>query len=162
VSKIIIIIMGVSGCGKTTLGKALAGFLDYFFLEGDAFHSKENIEKMKRGTPLNDYDRIPWLVDLNKEILESEKTGVVVACSALKERYRSDLSKGIISENILWVYLHSDLNTLKKRLEKRTHFMPASLLESQLEILEVPGNAIHLEAALTTKEQINQLQPYLR
>jgi carbohydrate kinase (thermoresistant glucokinase family) len=161
VSKIIII-MGVSGCGKTTLGKALSDFLEYFFLEGDAFHSKENIEKMKRGTPLNDYDRIPWLVDLNKEILESEKTGVVVACSALKERYRSDLSKGIISENILWVYLHSDLNTLRKRLEKRAHFMPASLLESQLEILEVPGNAIHLEAALTTKEQINQLQPYLR
>ena len=154
--------MGVSGCGKTTLGKALADFLEYFFLEGDAFHSKENIEKMKRGTPLNDYDRIPWLVDLNKEILESEKTGVVVACSALKKRYRSDLSKGINSENILWVYLHSDLNTLKKRLEKRAHFMPASLLESQLEILEVPGNAIHLEAALTTKEQINQLQPYLR
>ena len=158
----IIIIMGVSGCGKTTLGKALADFLEYFFLEGDAFHSKENIEKMKRGTPLNDYDRIPWLVELNKEILASEKNGVVVACSALKERYRSDLSKGIISENILWVYLHSDLNTLKKRLEKRAHFMPASLLESQLEILEVPGNAIHLEAALTTKEQINQLQPYLR
>ena len=154
--------MGVSGCGKTTLGKALADFLEYFFLEGDAFHSKENIEKMKRGTPLNDYDRIPWLVNLNKEILESAKTGVVVACSALKERYRSDLSKGIISENILWVYLHSDLNTLKKRLEKRAHFMPASLLESQLEILEVPGNAIHLEAALTTKEQINQIQPYLR
>ena len=154
--------MGVSGCGKTTLGKALADFLEYFFLEGDAFHSKENIEKMKRGAPLNDYDRIPWLVNLNKEILESAKTGVVVACSALKERYRSDLSKGIISENILWVYLHSDLNTLKKRLEKRAHFMPASLLESQLEILEVPGNAIHLEAALTTKEQINQLQPYLR
>ena len=158
----IIIVMGVSGCGKTTLGKALADFLEYFFLEGDAFHSKENIEKMKRGTPLNDYDRIPWLVNLNKEILESAKTGVVVACSALKERYRSDLSKGIISENILWVYLHSDLNTLKKRLEKRAHFMPASLLESQLEILEVPGNAIHLEAALNTKEQINQLQPYLR
>ena len=154
--------MGVSGCGKTTLGKALADFLEHFFLEGDAFHSKENIEKMKRGTPLNDYDRIPWLVELNKEILASEKNGVVVACSALKERYRSDLSKGIISENILWVYLHSDLNTLKKRLEKREHFMPASLLESQLEILEVPGNAIHLEAALTTKEQINQLQPYLR
>ena len=154
--------MGVSGCGKTTLGKALADFLEYFFLEGDAFHSKENIEKMKRGTPLNDYDRIPWLVNLNKEILESEKTGIVVACSALKERYRSDLSKGIISENILWVYLHSDLNTLKKRLEKRAHFMPVSLLESQLEILEVPGNAIHLEAAQTTKEQINQLKPYLR
>jgi carbohydrate kinase (thermoresistant glucokinase family) len=161
VSKIIII-MGVSGCGKTTLGKALADFLEHFFLEGDAFHSKENIEKMKRGTPLNDYDRIPWLVELNKEILASEKNGVVVACSALKERYRSDLSKGIISEKILWVYLHSDLNTLKKRLEKRAHFMPASLLESQLEILEVPGNAIHLEAALTTKEQINQLKPYLK
>ena len=154
--------MGVSGCGKTTLGKALADFLEHFFLEGDAFHSKENIEKMKRGTPLNDYDRIPWLKELNKEILESGKNGVVVACSALKERYRSDLSKGIISKKILWIYLHSDLNTLKKRLEKRTHFMPVSLLESQLEILEVPGNAIHLEAALTTKEQINQLQPYLR
>jgi gluconokinase len=161
VSKIIIV-MGVSGCGKTTLGKALADFLEHSFLEGDAFHSKENIEKMKRGTPLNDYDRIPWLKELNKEILESGKTGVVVACSALKERYRSDLSKGIISKKILWIYLHSDLNTLKKRLEKRTHFMPVSLLESQLEILEVPNNAIHLEAELTTKEQINQLQPYLR
>ena len=150
--------MGVSGCGKTTLGKALANFLEHFFLEGDAFHSKENIEKMKRGTPLNDYDRIPWLKELNKEILESGKTGVVVACSALKERYRSDLSKGIISEKILWVYLYSDLNTLKKRLNKRAHFMPASLIESQLEILEVPSNAIYLEASLTTKEQINQLQ----
>ena len=154
--------MGVSGCGKTTLGKALADFLEHSFLEGDVFHSKENIEKMKRGTPLNDYDRIPWLVRLNKEILASGKTGVVVACSALKERYRSDLSKGIILEKILWVYLYSDLNTLKKRLEKRAHFMPVSLLESQLEILEVPGNAIHLEAAQTTKEQINQLKPYLR
>ena len=154
--------MGVSGCGKTTLGKALADFLKHSFLEGDAFHSKENIEKMERGTPLNDHDRIPWLVKLNKEILASEKTGVVVACSALKEKYRSSLSKGIILEKILWVYLYSDLNTLKKRLEKRTHFMPASLLESQLEILEVPHKAVHLEAALTTKKQINQLQPYLR
>ena len=158
----IIIIMGVSGCGKTTLGKALADFLKHSFLEGDAFHSKENIEKMERGTPLNDHDRIPWLVKLNKEILASEKTGVVVACSALKEKYRSSLSKGIILEKILWVYLYSDLNTLKKRLEKRAHFMPASLLESQLEILEVPHKAVHLEAALTTKKQINQLQPYLR
>ena len=154
--------MGVSGCGKTTLGKALADFLKHSFLEGDAFHSKENIEKMERGTPLNDHDRIPWLVKLNKEILASEKTGVVVACSALKEKYRSSLSKGIMLEKILWVYLYSDLNTLKKRLKKRTHFMPASLLESQLEILEVPHKAVHLEAALTTKKQINQLQPYLR
>ena len=154
--------MGVSGCGKTTLGKALADFLKHSFLEGDAFHSKENIEKMKRGTPLNDHDRIPWLVKLNKEILASGKTGVVVACSALKEKYRSSLSKGIMLEKILWVYLYSDLNTLKKRLKKRTHFMPASLLESQLEILEVPHKAVHLEAALTTKKQINQLQPYLR
>lgn len=154
--------MGVSGCGKTTLGKALADFLKHSFLEGDAFHSKENIEKMKRGSPLNDHDRIPWLVKLNKEILASGKTGVVVACSALKEKYRSSLSKGIMLEKILWVYLYSDLNTLKKRLEKRAHFMPASLLESQLEILEVPHKAVHLEAALTTKKQINQLQPYLR
>ena len=123
---------------------------------------EENIEKMKRGTPLNDHDRIPWLVKLNKEILASGKTGVVVACSALKEKYRSSLSKGIMLEKILWVYLYSDLNTLKKRLKKRTHFMPASLLESQLEILEVPHKAVHLEAALTTKKQINQLQPYLR
>ena len=154
--------MGVSGCGKTTLGKALADFLKHSFLEGDAFHSKKNIEKMERGTPLNDHDRIPWLVKLNKEILASGKTGVVVACSALKEKYRSSLSKGIMLEKILWVYLYSDLNTLKKRLEKRAHFMPASLLESQLEILEVPHKAVHLEAALTTKKQINQLQPYLR
>ncbi|MFQ3340391.1 MAG: carbohydrate kinase (thermoresistant glucokinase family) [Flavobacteriaceae bacterium] len=153
--------MGVSGCGKTTLGKALATFLERPFIEGDAFHSKANVKKMKRGIPLNDEDRVPWLLNLNKKILSLKNTDAVIACSALKQSYRSLLSQKINSEKMIWVYLYSDFDTLKKRMEKREHFMPASLLESQLEALEVPDEAIHIDATLITKKQINQIQPYL-
>ena len=117
--------MGVSGCGKTSVGKMLAGHLGVPFIEGDSFHPEENIKKMSGGTPLTDDDRVPW--------------GCVLACSALKASYRKILSDGFDNSTLRWIYLQGDFEVLKERLENRKgHFMPARLLKSQCDTLEVP------------------------
>jgi carbohydrate kinase (thermoresistant glucokinase family) len=153
--------MGVSGSGKTTLGKKLAAFLDLPFIEGDQFHATENIEKMKSGIPLNDQDRVPWLADLNEALIREKNTGVVLACSALKQKYRDLLSQNIPSNQLLWVYLACDTQTLQERMQNRNHFMPTSLLKSQLETLEVPKDALHLDAKDELKILINQIKTCL-
>ena len=153
--------MGVSGCGKTTLGKALATSLGLPFLEGDAFHSIANIDKMKSRIPLNDRDRAPWLLELNKQLIKTKDRGAVLACSALKESYRDILSKNIATDELLWVYLDCSLETLKHRLENRSHFMPLSLLESQLDTLEIPEKRIHLDATSELNELIQQIKSNL-
>jgi len=153
--------MGVSGCGKTTLGKALATSLGLPFLEGDAFHSIANIDKMKSRIPLNDRDRTPWLLELNKQLIKTKDRGAVLACSALKESYRDILSKNIATDELLWVYLDCSLETLKHRLENRSHFMPLSLLESQLDTLEIPEKRIHLDATSELNELIQQIKSNL-
>jgi gluconokinase len=137
----IIVIMGVTGCGKSTIGKLLAQKLSLPFIEADEFHSKENIAKMSSGTPLNDEDRYPWLQSLSQQLQSHEKTGAILACSALKESYREILQKDL-NEKIIWIYLEGNETILQKRLESRTgHFMPGTLLKSQLEVLEKPGDA---------------------
>ena len=153
--------MGVSGCGKTTLGKALATSLGLPFLEGDAFQSIANIDKMKSRIPLNDRDRTPWLLELNKQLIKTKDRGAVLACSALKESYRDILSKNIATDGLLWVYLDCSLETLKHRLENRSHFMPLSLLESQLDTLEIPEKRIHLDATSELNELIQQIKSNL-
>ncbi len=153
--------MGVSGCGKTTLGKALATSLGLPFLEGDAFHSIANIDKMKSRIPLNDRDRTPWLLELNKQLIKTKDRGAVLACSALKESYRDILSKNIATDGLLWVYLDCSLETLKHRLENRSHFMPLSLLESQLDTLEIPEKGLHLDATSKLNELIQQIKSNL-
>jgi len=153
--------MGVSGSGKTTLGEKLSRLLGISFVEGDQFHSPMNIKKMKDGIPLDDEDRAPWLHDLNKKLIQEKKTGVVLACSALKQSYRDILSRNIHSDQLLWVYLACDLKTLKKRMENRIHFMPISLLESQLETLEVPVEGIHLDANTELNDLVNQIKSHL-
>ena len=153
--------MGVSGCGKTTLGKKLAAFLDLPFIEGDQFHAAENIEKMKSGIPLNDQDRVPWLTDLNEALIRKKNTGVVLACSALKQKHRDLLSQNIPSNQLLWVYLACDIKTLQERMQNRNHFMPTSLLVSQLETLEVPKDALHLDAKYEIKKLITQIKNHL-
>lgn len=153
--------MGVSGCGKTTLGKALATSLGLPFLEGDAFHSIANIDKMKSRIPLNDRDRAPWLLELNKQLIKTKDRGAVLACSALKESYRDILSKNIATDGLLWVYLYCSLETLKHRLENRSHFMPLSLLESQLDTLEIPEKGLHLDATSKLNELIQQIKSNL-
>jgi len=138
----IVVIMGVTACGKSTVGKLLAKQLSLPFIEGDDFHPPGNILKMSTGTPLTDEDRYPWLESLSKELnIQEQKGGAVLACSALKESYREILQRPL-QEKITWVYLEGSETTLRERLRSRNgHFMPEELLHSQLITLEIPSYA---------------------
>ena len=159
--KNIIILIGVSGSGKSTLGKALSEKIGKLFIDGDDFHSLDNIEKMKKSIPLNDEDRKPWLIKLSKKIFESRNNGVILACSALKEKYRELLVRFVPKKKILWVVLDCEIEELKKRMQIRRHFMPVDLLESQIKIFEKPKNAFYLISSLTIEEQIKKIQSEL-
>lgn len=144
----IIGVMGVSGSGKTTIGRILADAIHCSLLEGDSLHSKENIEKMSHGIPLTDSDRAPWLAAIRDRILEYFKSGrtLVVVCSALKEQYRQFLSEGV---PIIWVYLKGSAELIRSRMKERPgHFMKADMLPSQFEALEEPSDAITVDVSL--------------
>ncbi|MBY5551542.1 gluconokinase [Rhizobium leguminosarum] len=135
-----IIVMGVSGCGKSSVGEKLAEALHLAFIEGDALHPAANVEKMSKGIPLTDEDRMPWLDRIGEEIKASlEKSeGIIVSCSALKRLYRDRL-RAAAGGNLFFVYLEGSRALLMKRMgERKGHFMPVSLLDSQLATLEVP------------------------
>uniref|UniRef100_A0A1I7ZPW4 Gluconokinase n=1 Tax=Steinernema glaseri TaxID=37863 RepID=A0A1I7ZPW4_9BILA len=130
-----VIVMGVSGCGKTTVGEQLARKLGFKFCDADDFHSDENKEKMARGIPLTDEDRLPWLQTLSQLPLRHEK--LVLACSALKQKYRSVLVQNARSQS--FVFLDVPESELRRRLSSRQgHYMKANMLESQLATLERP------------------------
>jgi carbohydrate kinase (thermoresistant glucokinase family) len=137
----IIIVMGVSSSGKSTVGAALANRIGGQFLDGDGYHPPANVEKMRAGIPLTDADRWPWLERLTlalKEAADGDGTAIG-ACSALRRVYR-DYMTTIAGEPILFVYLEGDIATIRSRMEKRHHeYMPASLLESQFATLEEPA-----------------------
>lgn len=139
---LIAILMGVSGSGKTTVGRLLAADLGWQFYDADDFHSPENIRKMSSGQPLTDADRSAWLdsiADLIASNLEKREPAVI-ACSALKASYRDRLD---LSDQVRFVYLKGDPDIIRRRLEKRSdHFMSAALLSSQFETLEEPENAL--------------------
>jgi gluconokinase len=140
----IVLVMGVSGSGKTTIGERLAANLRARFLDADDFHPAENVAKMAAGTPLTDEDRAPWLARLN-ETLRGE-TNAVLACSALKEKYRKTLREGLRDFRI--VHLKGNYDFIHARLAARKHrYMPASLLQSQFAALEAPGDAIEVNVA---------------
>jgi gluconokinase len=140
----IVVVMGVSGVGKSTIGELLASRLRCRFLDADQFHPAANVEKMAAGTPLTDEDRWPWLQNLNAR-LQQEKQAVL-ACSALREAYRQALSKGI--PDCRFVHLRGDIELIRARLGQRQHrYMPASLLESQFAALEPPQDAIAVDVA---------------
>lgn len=135
-----IVVMGVSGSGKTSVAEAIAGRLGVSFVEGDALHPASNIEKMSQGVPLTDEDRMPWLDIIGAEIAAAvtRGEGIVVSCSALKRLYRDRLRKAS-GGDLAFVYLEGSKELLTQRMgERKGHFMPASLLESQLQTLEVP------------------------
>ena len=137
----ILVIMGVSGSGKTTIATRLAEKLDWKYRDGDEFHPAANVEKMKNGVPLTDEDRWPWLeaiaAFIDEELKRGEKT--IVTCSALKRGYRDILMDA--RKGVRLVYLKGDEALLAERLKKRHgHFMPSSLLQSQFDALEEPGS----------------------
>jgi gluconokinase len=143
----IYILMGVSGCGKSTVGKLLAEKACCKFYDGDDFHRSSNIAKMKSGTPLTDEDRRPWLDSLRELIdgLVARGEGGVIACSALKKSYRDILGKGL--PVVRFVYLKGDYELFKERLtDRKGHFMKTGLLQSQFDTLEEPHPS---EGALT-------------
>ena len=149
------LIMGVAGSGKTTIAQKLTEEINAFLIEADDYHSKNNIKKMSSGIPLNDEDRYDWLIKIREEIIKRQKTqNLVVTCSALKEKYRSILNV----KNYYLVYLKINKETARKRINnRRDHFMPDSLVESQFSILEEPKKAITLDQSLNPEQMVNQL-----
>lgn len=147
------IIMGISGCGKTTIGGMLAKMLAINFYDADDFHLQNNINKMKNFVPLDDEDRSPWLLDLAEHIAQwNRDEGAVLACSALKEKYRQILSWDG-KEIVVFIYLEGDKDIILERMKKRKeHFIPLGLLESQFNALEVPLNAITVQIDKTPGE----------
>jgi gluconokinase len=155
----VIVLMGVAGAGKTTVGQGLAERLNWLFCDGDAFHSVMNIAKMKRGVPLTDEDRVAWLDELRTAIAEwaRQKINVVLACSLLKQSYRDNVLHGHQDE-VKLVYLQASRSLLHERLTKRTgHFAGVGLLDSQLDLLEEPNGAVVLDASHSPEQLIQRI-----
>ncbi|HEX8618161.1 MAG TPA: gluconokinase [Thermoanaerobaculia bacterium] len=158
----IVVVMGIAGCGKTHVGRALAAALGWPFHDADDFHLPESIASMRAGVPLTDADREPWLQRLRALLLQVDASGqnAVLACSALRRNFRERLRENIA--DVRFVFLQADRGVLAQRLRDRQgHFMPASLLESQLETLEQPDDALPLDAASPADMLVAQIRTWL-
>lgn len=139
-----VIIMGVSGTGKSTVGQAIATQWNWDFMDADDYHPASNKAKMAAGTPLTDEDRLPWLKVLAGELDKARPRGVVLACSALKDFYRQILSPDLGKTR--YIFLHGSVELIRQRMAQRTgHFMPPALLESQMRTLEAPMDALRVD-----------------
>lgn len=156
----LIIVTGVSGTGKTTIGLGIAKTFGLPFFDADNFHPKENIEKMSQGFPLNDEDRMPWLQALADLLTKNEATGgAVLACSALKESYRGILK---VNENVKWIHLKGDRELIWRRmLARKNHYMKASMLDSQFATWEEPAYGLKLNISQTPEEMVSKALIYL-
>lgn len=156
----IFFVIGVAGSGKTLIGDMLARELFVPFFDADDFHSEENKTKMRNGIPLVDDDRYPWLASLNKHAKQYAGSGCVIACSALKEKYRNQLSAGV-EEHVQWIFLSGSYEIIYERMEARSnHYMSVQMLKSQFDDLEEPKRAITIDVSLapeTIVENIKQL-----
>ena len=152
------IVMGVSGSGKTSVGRSLAEHLGWDFYDADDFHPPQNIAKMANGIPLDDTDRRPWLAALHDLIgssLKEDRPGVL-ACSALKERYRRQLMDG--NEGVQIIYLKGSYELIWSRMEKRNdHYMKPDMLKSQFDALEEPVNALTVDISVSVNEIVEKI-----
>jgi len=154
----VIFVMGVSGSGKSSVGLLLANELSVPFIDADDHHPPSNIEKMSQGIPLNDGDRAPWLDRLNELAKKNIPNGCVIACSALKEAYRSKLMQSI-HEQTIWVYLKGTYDQIFDRMSKREdHYMGATMLKSQFDQLEEPDNVISLDISDSPDEIVKKIK----
>ena len=155
----IYVLMGVSGSGKTTIGQLLATRLGIQFFDGDDFHSRANIEKMKAGLALDDNDRYEWLKSINaiaNKVLAAN-TSAVIACSALKSKYREIIAEHI-QASIFWIYLNGSKELIQQRMaDRKDHYMPVSLLQSQFDILEIPKESIKIDISLDPQTMVNTI-----
>lgn len=158
----VIFIMGVSGSGKTSVGKLLASKMALTFIDADDHHPQINIDKMSSGVHLTDHDREPWLDRLHQIAYNHLHLGCVIACSALKQRYRDKLSHSI-EKNVQWVYLKGDYNQIFNRMKSRKgHFMNPKMLESQFTTLEEPKNAIEMSITNSPEIIVEKLKTVLK
>lgn len=149
--RLAVLVMGVSGAGKTTIGRLIAERLQCRFLDADDFHPERNVRKMAAGQPLDDEDRWPWLEAL--AIAIAQESRVVLACSALKEAYRSRLREA--RPDLYTVWLDAPPEALQERVRQRQHrFMPASLLDSQFRDLEPPSQALRIDATARVEDLV--------
>jgi gluconokinase len=158
---VIVLLMGPAGSGKTTVGELLASQLGWEFADGDSFHSPANIEKMSRGVPLDDHDRIPWLdaIRAAMEHWNAQRRNVVLACSALKKSYRERL---LINSAVRLVYLKGTFDLLRQRLHARKgHYATEQILKSQFADLEEPADAITMDVAQSPEEIVAQIRKQL-
>jgi gluconokinase len=154
----LIVLMGVAGSGKTTIGRGLSAELGWKYYDADDFHPRANVEKMSRGVPLSDGDRMPWLEALSELVRACLERGenAVLGCSALKENYREPL---LIDERVKLVYLRGDYNLLKERLRNRNgHFMKPEMLDSQFATLEEPEQAASFDISAPPLEIIQAIR----
>jgi gluconokinase len=159
----VILLMGVAGSGKTTIGQQLASELDWDFIDADDVHPPANIAKMAAGQPLTDEDRAPWLAALRARIEDHLARGknAVVTCSALKKRYRKILV--VDPEQVKVVHLHGSPELLRSRIaERKGHFMSPSMLDSQLAALEPPEHALKVDVAQTPEEIVARIRKSFR
>ena len=160
---IFFIVMGVSGCGKSSVGESLAHSLGWDFYDADDFHPPENVSKMANGIPLDDSDRTPWLASLHDMISSSLKADSpgVLACSALKEHYRKQLLDG--NNNAQIIYLKGSYDLIWSRMEKRkNHYMKPHMLQSQFETLEEPSNALTMDISLPVDVIVQKITEHYR
>lgn len=159
----LLLVAGVSGSGKTTVGSILASQLGWEFHDGDDYHPAANVEKMRSGTPLNDTERVPWLAAMRAAIESClrEGRGAVFVASALKEAYRTSLCAGL--DGIGLVFLHGDFELIRARMEARKgHYMGARMLRSQFDLIEWPTGALEIEVSVAPEDAVRKIREHFR